>query len=165
MPISIVVNSSSNSANDSSCIQLEKAIMTAKSLPSEVESKNLICALCQAGGTNNAQGNLSVSWVDSSTTPSTTIKLTLKEVKEVIKTNKLNITLRQYARGRSQECHDVGELYDIPGDLYKKLQHMFGPISRTDSYWCSSFQMDCDGCPSNIRELLVRHYNSIFRKP
>lgn len=165
MAVTITVNNSNNSADVKDCEALEKAVFNSKGFANEEEARKAICALCQAGGTNNAQGSLSVTWSDPASTPPSTIKLTLKEIKDIIKTTRLGITLRQYARTRAQQCHDIAVEHDIPGDLYKKLVHMFGPISRADSYWCCSFQMDTDVCPANVKDLLVKHYNSLFKKP
>lgn len=163
MALRITVNNSGNAAEITSCERLENALASSKGISTD-DAQRAICALCQAGGTNNAQGTLSVTLEDSTATPAVKLKITLKEIKDLIKSNKINITMRQYARARALQCHDVGVEFEIPGDLYKKLTHMFGPISREDSYWCSSFQMDTDVCPSNVKDLLVKHYNSIFRK-
>jgi hypothetical protein len=165
MAVTIKVNNSSSSADEATCQKVEAAVQKVKGMTTPEGARDLICALCQTGGTNNAQGNLSVTSTDNSVTPPVDTTLTLKELKDIIKSNGIKITVRQYARTRAQECHDIGEANAIPGDLYKKLCHMFGPISTQDSYWCSSFQMDTSCCPSNVKDLLVQHYNSIFKKP
>lgn len=165
MAIKITVNNTQNSASDADCEALEKALAGSKGAGlTDQMAKEAICCLCQIGGTNNAAGNLSVTLEDPAAAPPINVKVTLKEVKDIIKINNLKFTLRQYARNRSQEIHDFGKMHNIPGDLAKKLNHMFGPISTEDSYWCSSFQMDSPVCPQNIKDLLIKHYDTMFKK-
>jgi len=167
MTTRITVNNSQNQADDTDCQALEQALTRRINISgfTDVNSKEAICALCQVGGTNNAAGNLAVTLEDSTSPPAfAATTITLKQVKDVLKASNLKFTLRQYARNRTQDCHDIGLKHQIPGDLYKKLIHMFGPISEQDSYWCSSFQMDSDVCPPNVKDMLVKHYNSMFKK-
>jgi hypothetical protein len=164
MSISISVNVSQGFADSADCDKLDKAVQTQKNFPSQENARDTICLLCQAGGTNNAQGNLSVTFVDTAAATPVPIVLTLKEIKDIMKANGIKMTLRQYARTRSAECHDVGEKFNVPGDLYKKLTMLHGTISREDSFWCSSFQMNTGNCPPHINAMLVDHYNKQFKK-
>lgn len=162
MAIKITVNNNSAYADDSTIAAVVAEVKNICTFASEDDAKEALCALAQAGGTNNAQGNLSISREDSGATPPKTVTLTLKQAREALKKNK--ITYRQFARTLSQQCHDVGVQYDIPGDLYKRLQHLYGPISKADSYWCASFQMESDNCPQHIKDMLKDHYNKTFKK-
>ena len=159
---SITVNNTNAMADESACDKLENDLVAIKSTGfTKAMAQESICALCQAGGTNNAAGTLSITINDGTSN----IKITLKEIKELCRNLKPHsITLRQYARTRSQECHDVGALYNIPGDLAKKISHVVGTISKEDSFWFSSFQMDSPYCPQSIKNALVDHYTHLFGK-
>ena len=110
MSIKFIINNTSSAASSDECDKLEKDVKEKKGFSSTEDSKNAISLLCQAGGTNQAQGSLSVSLVNDSVTPSETKVLTLKEVKDCIKSGDLKITLRQYARARSQEIFEISTL-------------------------------------------------------
>lgn len=158
------INNTSAQAADNACDIIEETVRTMKGLPSKEVAREAICAVCQAGGTNNAQGSLSVTVTDTAATPPLIVKVALTDIKQAIKSSGQKITLRQYARNRSMDCHDVGVKYDIPGDLAKKLTHTYGSLSKEDCYWASSFQMDSSDCPAGVKKMLVEHYNTMFRK-
>jgi hypothetical protein len=160
----ISVNNNSPSADPTVCEKLEDLVKTAKNFANEDEAQEAICALMQAGGSNRgAQGNLSITHEDPARTAAVKITLTLKEVREIISKNQLKITLRQYARARSLECFNVGQKYNIPGDLVKQLRQKGHQLSPEETFWASSFQMDSGSAPGRIKDLLIEHYNDMFK--
>lgn len=111
--------------------------------------------ICQKGGTaKRASGDISAVVHGQ--------KFTLTELRNVIRSNNWNFTLRQFARANASFIHTISEHYSISGDLAKKIMRNRENITITDSYWLSNFQMDNPSCPFELRELLVQHYEQTF---
>lgn len=115
----------------------------------------IIATLCQKGGSaKKAQGNI-FTIVDG-------VRVELNTIREIIKQNNLNITLRQWARTHATNIYIVCEAANIHGDLAKKLSRNRPDLQESDLIWMSNFQMDNPSCPENVRKLLLEHYNSMF---
>jgi hypothetical protein len=114
-----------------------------------------ISIICQKGGTSKfAQGDIYAS-VNG-------YKLTLKDLRDVIKEKGFKFTLRQFARTYATPIHKVSSRYGIIGDLAKILSRKDKSLSQDDLYWLSNFQMDNENCPTNLRELIMDHFSTLF---
>jgi hypothetical protein len=111
--------------------------------------------ICQKGGTaKRASGDISAV-VNGK-------KVTLADLRNVIRSRNWNFTIRQFARANATFIHTISEHYSIPGDLAKKIMRNRENITINDSYWLSNFQMDNPSCPFELRDLLVQHYEQTF---
>lgn len=114
-----------------------------------------IAIICQKGGTSKrAQGTI-YAVVNG-------IKLDLATIRRVMQEMKAKFTLRQWARTNGKFIFDVALTFDLPGDLAKKIGRINESLTDEELIWMSNFQMDNPDCPSNVRELLKDHYNSLF---
>jgi hypothetical protein len=111
--------------------------------------------ICQRGGTaKKAQGTINVK-IENKT-------VSLNALREIIKTNKFRITLRQWARANADLIFQICEHFSIPGDLSKKISRNHNEITDRDMIWLSNFQMDNPQCPDNLRQMLMEHYSTLF---
>lgn len=111
--------------------------------------------ICQRGGTaKKAQGTINVKIAGK------TVSLTA--IREIIKTNRFRITLRQWARANADLIYQICDHYSINGDLAKKISRNHNEITEKDMIWLSNFQMDNPQCPESLRELIMEHYMSLF---
>lgn len=116
-----------------------------------------IAIICQKGGTSKkAQGDIYAT-VNGS-------KITLNDIRSIIKNQNMKFTLRQWARTYASPIHRVCELYSIEGDLAKILTRKDDSLNPSDLIWCSNFQMDNPDCPSNVRDHIKSHFSELFGK-
>jgi hypothetical protein len=117
----------------------------------------LICIICQKGGTaKKAQGNI-YAVVNGK-------RLDLETLRKLMKTIGFDSTLRQWARTYCKQIFSICKIYDIPGDLAKKLGRSSDDLQADDLIYLSNFQMDNEDCPRRVKELLMKHYNEMFQK-
>ena len=122
---------------------------------SEKQAFGLICIICQNDGTRKkAQGT--VYAILNAT------RLTLTNIRDIIKSKNLKITLRQWARSNSNAIHEISNHFSIPGDLAKKISRTNNELSQDDLYWLSNFKMDNPNCPEHLRQLLYADYSELF---
>jgi len=116
-----------------------------------------IAIICQKGGTSKkAQGDIYAT-VNG-------IKITLNDIRNIIKTNNMKFTLRQWARTYASPIHRVCDIYSIEGDLAKILSRKDDSLNPSDLIWCSNFQMDNPDCPVNVRDHIKSHFSELFGK-
>lgn len=114
-----------------------------------------VCIICQKGGTSRrAQGNI-YAVVNGR-------RLDLKKIRDTIERARIKFTLRQWARTNASAIHRVASLFNVPGDLYKKILRKYPEISNEDSFWLSNFQMDNEECPINLRRYIMEHFKELF---
>lgn len=135
---------------------LIKAVSKEKKID-EANSFLAIAIICQKGGTSKkAQGDIYAT-VNGS-------KITLNEIRNIIKNQNMKFTLRQWARTYGSPIQRVCELYSIEGDLAKILTRKDDSLNPSDLVWCSNFQMDNPDCPSNVRDHIKSHFSELFGK-
>lgn len=88
----------------------------------------------------------------------------LSDVLQVKNENNLKLTLRQFARTYGTAIWRVASHFSIVGDLAKKLGGIDPSIDDNELIWLSNFQMDNNDCPQKIRDILMEHYNLMFKK-
>jgi hypothetical protein len=114
-----------------------------------------VSIICQKGGTSkNAQADIYAN-VDGH-------KVTLRDIRDVIRDKNFRFTLRQWARTYATQIHKIASRYSIIGDLAKIISRKHKTISQDDLYWLSNFQMDNDNCPIYLREYIIEHFNELF---
>ena len=89
-------------------------------------------------------------------------RLTLALIRETMAKIKYKHTLRQWARSYATQIANVCELFDIPGDLYKKIARKHPDVNSTQSYWLSNFQMDNVDCEESLRNYIKEHFTELF---
>lgn len=111
--------------------------------------------ICQKGGTaKRASGDIH-AYVNEK-------RVTLNDLRSVIKNNNWNFTLRQFARANANNIFAICSHYSISGDLAKKIMRNHENLNLNDSFWLSNFQMDNPSCPLELRQLLIQHYEQTF---
>lgn len=116
-----------------------------------------ICIICQKGGTaKKAQGTIYAN-VNGT-------KIELQMINQIKNQNGLKFTLRQWARTYATTIYTVCSHFSIPGDLAKKLGRHDPSLTTSDLIWMSNFQMDNQDAPQKVKDLLLQHYNSLFKK-
>jgi len=116
-----------------------------------------VAIICQKGGTaKKAQGTI-YAIVDG-------VRMELSSVLNIMRSKNYKFTLRQWARTNAEFIYKVGSAFGIHGDLAKKLGRMDQSLSEDDLYWLSNFQMDNGSCPDKVRNILLDHYNNMFKK-
>jgi len=114
-----------------------------------------VAIICQKGGTSkNAQADIYAN-VDG-------YKLTLRDIRDVIRDKNYRFTLRQWARTYASQIYKISSRYSIIGDLAKIISRKHKTISQDDLYWLSNFQMDNENCPVYLREHIIEHFNELF---
>jgi len=114
-----------------------------------------LAIISQKGGTSKkAQGTV-YAIVDG-------IRVDLNQVRKILKERGMTFTIRQWARTNAMDIFKVCSHYGIEGDLAKKIGRNDASITSEERIWMSNFQMDNPDCPDNVRNMLMRHYNSLF---
>jgi hypothetical protein len=135
---------------------LIKAVSKEKKID-DANSFLAIAIICQKGGTSKkAQGDIYAT-VNGS-------KITLNDIRNIIKNQNMKFTLRQWARTYGSPIHRACEIYSIDGDLAKILTRKDDSLNPSDLIWCSNFQMDNPDCPSNVRDHIKSHFSELFGK-
>lgn len=113
--------------------------------------------ICQKGGTSKrAQGDI-YAVINGN-------KITLNDIRNIMKSHDMKFTLRQWARTYASQIHRVCELFSVDGDLAKILIRKDDSISREDLVWCSNFQMDNLDCPESVRTHIKNHFSELFTR-
>lgn len=121
----------------------------------EQEALASIAIICQKGGTSKkAQGTV-YSVVNGK-------RLDLNMIRNIMRETGCTFTLRQWARTNATNIYEVAKIFDIEGDLAKKIARNSPEVTQDEKYWISNFQMDNTDCPQNIREMLLNHYKVLF---
>lgn len=134
--------------------KLVEAIMS-KHKMNQDETLAALAIICQKGGTSKkAQGTV-YAVIDGK-------RLDLNMVRSVMKESGCNFTLRQWARTHSYSIYKVASFFGIEGDLAKKIARNSPEVTQDERYWLSNFQMDSANCPQNVRDMLMKHYKTLF---
>jgi len=133
---------------------LLNGIMTATKM-NRASAAAALAIICQKGGTSKrAQGTI-YAVVNG-------FKLDLATIRRIMTESKAKFTLRQWARTYGKFIFDVSLTYGLMGDLSKKMRRTYDALTEEELVWMSNFQMDNPECPTNVRDLLKAHYDTLF---
>lgn len=119
------------------------------------QAKVAMTILFQSGGTaKSCDGNLNITIYEK------TIKLSY--LRKAASDSKCKGCERKLARYFADEIYMISEIYNIPGNLYKKIardnpQRQF---STAESAWLSDFQVDNPNCPEALRNYIASTFRA-----
>ena len=122
----------------------------------------LLLAL-QAGAVASRKGNNFSIEMDNKKITSEMINTAIKENCPKTTTN------RSFARNFGTEIFEISKTNKIEGNIAKKLQNLYPKewenIQNKDKiYWASDFQGDNENCPLEIRSLIHKQYETLFKR-
>lgn len=113
-----------------------------------------VALLFQSGGTaKSCDGNLSVTIFDQ------TIKLAY--LRKALTTAKCKSSERKLARFMSSDIAKIAQVYQLPGNLSKKIirNHPNRTFTMEEKVWLSDFQVDNESCPEILRNFISETFN------
>jgi hypothetical protein len=121
-----------------------------------------LCILLQKGGCNANKTTNIVIILENKNIDS-------KTVNKIIRDTCKNFTPRALARQLGKEIFEIAKLHQIPGNLALKLQRTYpdawNRITNPEkTYWASDFQVNTDGCPPEMANLIQTNYENNFKK-
>lgn len=123
------------------------------SLGSRKEALAALCLLAQQGGTSKGcDGNLTISIFSK--------EFKLSDIRKIFQTSSKQ-TLRKFARTFANEAHAICLVFDVPGNLHKKIirMHPDRDFSTSELVWLSDFQSENQNCPTEFRQFIIEAFN------
>lgn len=150
-----------NEISEESIIRVIEVTRLQFNLENNESALSAIAILLQKGGCNaNRNTSITISF-DNKTIGS-------KEVNTIIRNNCKNITPRAFARAIAKEIFEISKFYDVPGNIAIKIKRTqpeaWDRITEPDKeYWASDFQLNTEGIPPPIANLIQVNYQNSFR--